>query len=302
MRHYAKSNGIDLNTIHGTGKNGRVTKGDVLAVIDGTNNTQPAQAQTQQHAPSTNIHVPVSAPTAEDKVKKIVGIQKAMTKTMTASLSVPTFTFSDDCDATKLLALRQTLKNQIEGGITILPFFIKALSLAMEEFPAINSVVSPELDADGFIKEYIIKASHNFSVAIDSKDGLVTPNLKNINTKSIKQINTDLKDLVHRVNNGTLARADYDDGTFSVSSVGNIGGRYFVPTILRPNVGIIAIGKAKKVPNYTGNGTEHAWEPIDSVSYSITADHRVIDGATVARFSQRFKSYIEDPNLMLISS
>lgn len=144
--------------------------------------------------------MPVSTPTAEDKVKKIVGIQKAMTKTMTASLSVPTFTFSDECDATKLLALRQQLKSQFEGGITVLPFFIKALSLAMTDFPQINSVVSPELDSEGLIKEYVIKSSHNFSVAIDSKDGLVTPNLKGVNHMSIKQINEGLKQLVDRVN------------------------------------------------------------------------------------------------------
>lgn len=123
-----------------------------------------------------------------------------MTKTMTASLSVPTMTFSDECDATKLLALRNQLKTQIDGGITVLPFFMKALSLAMTDFPAINSVVSPELDDEGLIKEYVIKASHNFSVAIDSKDGLVTPNLKGINNMSIKQINDGLKALVEKVN------------------------------------------------------------------------------------------------------
>lgn len=224
-----------------------------------------------------------------------------MTKTMTASLSVPTMTFSDEADATRLLALRQQLKTQIEGGITVLPFFLKALSLAMNDFPIINSVVSPEIDDEGLIKEYVIKSSHNFAVAIDSKDGLVTPILKGINHMSIKQINDGLKSLQERVNSNTLTRDDYKDGTFSVSSVGNIGGRYFVPTILRPQVGIIAIGKAKKIPLYTGDAKEHSWEPIDSVSYSITADHRVLDGATVARFSERFKSYIEDPNLMLVS-
>lgn len=119
-------------------------------------------------------------------MKKIVGIKKAMTKTMTASLAVPTFTFSDDADCTSLIALRQQLKTQIEGGITLLPFFMKALSLAMNDHPEINTVVSPELDAEGLIKEYVIKESHNFSVAIDSKDGLTTPNIKGVNSMSIK--------------------------------------------------------------------------------------------------------------------
>ena len=113
-------------------------------------------------------------------------MKKAMTKTMTASLAVPTFTFSDDADCTKIIALRQQLKTQIEGGITLLPFFMKALSLAMSDHPEVNAVVSPELDAEGLIKEYVIKESHNFAVAIDSKDGLTTPNIKGINGKSIK--------------------------------------------------------------------------------------------------------------------
>ena len=100
-----------------------------------------------------------------------------MTKTMTQALTIPTFTYSDDIDATATMALRQELK-QHYPGLTLLPFFIKALSLSMNEFPIVNSVVNPELDGEGYIKEYVIKKDHNFSVAIDSDHGLTTPNLK----------------------------------------------------------------------------------------------------------------------------
>jgi len=99
-------------------------------------------------------------------------------------LTIPTFTYSDDIDATKTMALRKELKNHIHD-LTLLPFFIKALSLAMVEFPIINSIVNPELDSEGYIKEYVIKKDHNFSVAIDSDHGLITPNLKKVNEKSI---------------------------------------------------------------------------------------------------------------------
>ena len=156
-----------------------------------------------------------------------------MTKTMTQSLSIPTFTFSDDMDATALIKLRKELKESIPD-LTFLPFFIKALSLAMNEYPIINSVVNPEVDSEGYIKEYVIKKDHNFSVAIDSKDGLTTPNIKQVNRKSILDINEDMRDLISRINSSQLKKSDFDDGTFSVSSVGNIGGKYFVPTILRP--------------------------------------------------------------------
>ena len=107
--------------------------------------------------------------------------------------------------------------------------------------------------------------------------------------------------MIEKVKNNQLTQADFDDASFSVSSVGNIGGKYFVPTILRPQTAIIAIGKSVKAPKYTGDGENHTWEPIDQISFSITADHRILDGATVARFCQQMKSYIENPNLMLIS-
>lgn len=111
------------------------------------------------------------------------------------------------------------------------------------------------------------------------------------------EINNDLKDLINRTAEGKLIKDDFDNGTFAVSSVGNIGGKYFVPTILRPSAAIIAIGKAHKVPKYT-EGKDMMWTPIDSISYSITADHRIIDGASVARFSERMKQLVENPNLI----
>jgi len=156
-----------------------------------------------------------------------------MVKTMTQSLNIPMFTLSDDCDATELLKMRQQLKQDVKG-LTVLPFFIKAISLAMYDYPIVNSVVNPELDSNGYIHEYVIKHDHNFSIAIDSKLGLTTPVIKKVQDKSILDVNSDLRDLITRVNDNKLAMDDFEGGTFSVSSVGNIGGRYFVPTVLRP--------------------------------------------------------------------
>jgi 2-oxoisovalerate dehydrogenase E2 component (dihydrolipoyl transacylase) len=184
VRHFVKKNGLDINQIKGTGKGGRVTKEDAILFMEG--GSRPAAPR----APDA----PVFAK-SQDQVKKIVGIQKAMTKTMTDSLSIPTFTFSDDMDATKLINLRQELKVSIDG-LTFMPFFIKAISLAMNEHPIINSVVDPETDEEGYIKQYTIKGDHNFSIAIDSKDGLTTPNIKHVNRKSILDLNGDLKDLI----------------------------------------------------------------------------------------------------------
>jgi 2-oxoisovalerate dehydrogenase E2 component (dihydrolipoyl transacylase) len=187
VRHFVKKNGLDINQITGTGKGGRVTKEDAILFMEGGSKTPAPMAEKT-----------VVFGQSQDHVKKIVGIQKAMTKTMTDSLTIPTFTFSDDMDATKLINLRQELKQSIDG-LTFMPFFIKAISLAMNEHPIVNSVVDQETDADGYIKQYTIKGDHNFSIAIDSKDGLTTPNIKHVNRKSILDLNGDLKDLVQKV-------------------------------------------------------------------------------------------------------
>ncbi len=97
-----------------------------------------------------------------------------------------------------------------------------------------NSNINPDVDADGYIKEFIIKKSHNFAIAIDTKDGLSVPIIKNVQSKSIIQINDDIQELRERADRGGLTHEDFENGTFSVSSVGNIGGTYMVPTILRP--------------------------------------------------------------------
>ena len=123
---------------------------------------------------------------------------------------------------------------KVHPSLSILPFFIKACSIAMLEYPVINSHIDNELDEEGYIQRYVVKKDHNFSIAIDSKDGLTVPNVKKVQEKSILQINEDLTELRKRTENNGLTQADFENGTFSVSSVGNIGGRYFVPTILRP--------------------------------------------------------------------
>ena len=251
VRAFAKQNGVQISQVFGTGPNGRITKADVLAFISKPNEQPMAAARTD--VPSGYVGIPSQPPltgiTDVDTVKKITGIKKAMTKTMTQSLTIPTFTFSDDIDATATMNLRKQLKKDFPD-LTLLPFFIKALSFAMNEYPIVNSLVNPELDSDGYIKEYVMKKDHNFSVAIDSPHGLLTPNIKQVNLKSILQINNELRSLITRTNNNELTQNDYDDATFSVSSVGNIGGRYFVPTVLRPQAAIIAIGKSIKTPRY----------------------------------------------------
>lgn len=216
-------------------------------------------------------------------------MKKAMTKSMTESLKVPFFGFTDEVDITSLLSLRQEIK-KVHPEITPLAFFVKAASLAMVDHPAVNCTVGTDLGSDGMIKEYTIRGEHNFSIAIDSKDGLTVPNIKFVQEKSLIEISRELKALAEKAKEGKLSKADFEDATFSISSVGNIGGTGFVPTILPPQAAIMAIGKARKMPKYVelADGS-YKWEPMDQMNISFSADHRILDGATVLRWCQTYK-------------
>ena len=178
-----------------------------------------------------------------------------MTKTMTDALSIPFFVYQDDYEVGSIIKLRKELK-KTNKNLTMLPFFLKAMSLAMQEQPLMNINVNPETDDQGYIKEYVIKKDHNFAVAIASPHGLVVPVIKKIQEKSILQINQALIGLRDKAESGSLGAEDFADGTFSVSSVGNLGGKYFVPTILRPQGAILAIGKTNKVAKWVGDNDE----------------------------------------------
>lgn len=215
-------------------------KEDILAFINGTSSTKQQQpAATSEASKSTSVGdrvvkiAPLTGVKPEDEVRKLTGMKKAMTKTMTESRSIPAFTFMDEIDATELMKLRVMLKKN-HKNLTILPFFVKAASVAMQEYPIVNSNFNPETDDEGYIKEFVIKKDHNFSIAIDSKDGLTVPNIKKVQDKSILQINNDLIGIRERVDQGKLVASDFEEATFSISSVGNISGTYMVPTILRP--------------------------------------------------------------------
>jgi len=152
---------------------------------------------------------------------------------MTDALHIPFFGYMDDYQVTEIIKLWQDLKKTYTK-LTMLPFFVKAISLSLSKYPLMNVNVNPETDEQGYIKEYVIKADHNIAVAIDSPHGLMVPTIKRVQEKSIIKINDEILELWDWAYKGALTTEDFANGTFTVSSVGNLGGKYFVPTILRP--------------------------------------------------------------------
>jgi len=300
-RALAKRSGIELSAVAGTGKGGRVTKEDVLAVLSGEARpataapaAAPAAAAPAAAAPPKAAPLP-SKPAAKDRVQPIRGIKKAMFAQMTAANLVPHFGYCDEVVMDELLSVRKQMKELAPkygvAKFTLMPLIVKATSLALSQFPELNSSIS----AAG--SEQIIKAAHNIGVAMDTPNGLLVPNIKDCHRRSLLEIAAELNRLQGDAAAGKLGMADLKGGTFTLSNIGNLGGTYTGPVINLPEVAIAGLGKTRPAPRYNSSG-ELVRAMVMQVSWS--ADHRVVDGATMARFSNAWIGYLENPSSMLL--
>jgi 2-oxoisovalerate dehydrogenase E2 component (dihydrolipoyl transacylase) len=283
VRHIALVNQIDLSALTPTGPKGRLLKGDLLAYLE-KSYTSPGPKPT---AASVRPIVPVVAPS---QVSKASAQLRGMVKSMTESLKIPHLTYCDDVKVGSLLELRQRLKSRCSTKLTVSPFFIKALSLAMKDFPIINSSFTKD-----DCSEYRIFASHNVSVAMDTPVGLIVPNIKHVESLSIPEIAAELNRLQDLAAQGRLTAEELEGGTVALSNLGSFGGTYTRPVILPPQVVIGGVSGARSV--LARKHGKVVQEQVITVSWS--ADHRLLDGATVARFGNRWKEIVEDPLMFL---
>jgi 2-oxoisovalerate dehydrogenase E2 component (dihydrolipoyl transacylase) len=200
---------------------------------------------------------------------------------------------SDEVDVGNLVQLRQTFNSEFaeqHTKVSLMPFFIKALSLALKSFPIINSQVNSECT------EIHYQASHNIGMAVDTPSGLVVPNIKHVESLSLMEIATQVTTLTEKARQGKLAATDLQDGTITVSNIGVLGGTTATPVINAPESAIVALGKIQKLPRFNQQGDLIAAH-IMQVSWS--ADHRIIDGATMVKFNNLWTRYLQQPELML---
>ena len=281
VRKMARENSLDLATIAGTGKQGRVLKEDVLAYLN-----QKAGKQT----------VTVQVNSIQDRREPIKGVRKIMAERMADSVAtIPHFTFIDELDITELMGLRSDLvKNHSSDDlkITLMPLFIKALSLALNEFPIVNSRANTEFT------ELTYLASHNIGMAVDGKTGLLVPNIKNVQQLGLLDVAREVNRLTEAARSGVINPADLAGGSITISNIGVIGGTAAMPIINKPEVAIVALGKIQKLPRFDANNNIVS-RSILTVSWS--GDHRVIDGGTIARFNKLWKQYLEQPQTMLLA-
>ncbi len=277
VRRVARELGINIHQVPGSGKKGRVYKDDVVTYSQGEQS------------------ITMASPAASTHSEPIRGIKAVMAAAMQNSVStIPHFTYCEEIDMTELIALRGELKDvyaKQDIKLTMMPFFMKAMSLAIKEYPLVNSQVNEDCTELTYFND------HNIGMAVDSKVGLLVPNIKQVQSKSILELANDIMRLTNDARNGRVATDDLKGGTITISNIGAIGGTVATPIINKPEVAIVALGKLQKLPRFNEQGEVEA-RSIMQVSWS--GDHRVIDGGTIARFCNLWKSFLEKPSNMLV--
>lgn len=292
VRRVARENNIDLNQVSGSGKKGRILKQDVMS-ISSSKDTRQQVVSAQADALSNNM---VNADNkAAVRVEKVRGIQAAMAKQMSASVyTIPHFTVSDEVRMDNLMALRAKLKPSFEAQgvkLSFMPFFIKAMSLALNAFPNINAQLNDDVTEISYFSD------HNIGFAVDSKIGLLVPNIKRVQTLSLFEIAQKMQVIIDQARAGKVSGDDLKGGTISISNIGAIGGITATPVINKPEAAIVALGKTQKLPRFNDSGEVEA-QHIMMANWS--GDHRLIDGATMVRFNNLWMSYLIEPENMLM--
>ena len=236
-----------------------------------------------------------------------------MFKTMTRSLNIPHFLYADEVDFTSLVELRGRLNKVLSksglsdsqvGKLSYLPFIIKAVSMSLYKYPILNARVDVDGGAGaapGGKPTLVHRSQHNIGVAMDTPSGLLVPVIKNVGALNILGIAAELARLQTLAVAGRLAPQDMAGGTITVSNIGNIGGTYLSPVVVEREVAILGIGRMRTVPAFsTAPGEEDRVVRRQVCNFSWSADHRVVDGATMARAAEVVRAIVEEPDVMVM--
>jgi pyruvate dehydrogenase E2 component (dihydrolipoamide acetyltransferase) len=288
-RRMAEVQSIDLSQVQGTGPGGRIVRDDIEDVLEQRGALPapvPTPATSPQDVPST-----ISAQQQEAELVKLSRVQLLIARRLTESKqTIPHFYVSSEIDMTDLLVMRQTLNANLgEEGVkvSVNDLIVKACALALEKFPEVNS----SLRDDHFVRYKHI----HIGLAVDAPTGLVVPVIRDANTKGVRTIAREAKGLIARARANKLAPADLEGGTFSVSNLGMMDASNFIAVINPPQAAILAVAATRK-----------QFVPVDGLpvirdlmTVTLSADHRILSGATVASFLQEVKQLLQNPYSVL---
>ena len=280
VRRLSRELGINLETIKGTGDKGRITKDDLNAYIK----MQMLLSSGELPAPKPIIDFSKWGNIEKQKLTKIQRITGK--RLQSAWQSIPHVTQFDEADITELSEHRKDLNTKKKTKLTFLPFLMKAAIKVLREMPKFNSSLDNEEE------NLVIKNYYNIGIAVDTPSGLVVPVVKDVDKKTIYELSEELIDLSQRARNKKLKPSEMAGGTFTISSLGGIGGKFFTPIINPPEVAILGISKSWWDNIYDQKTKKQALKYI--MPFSLSYDHRVIDGAAGAAFTKSFSNALSD--------
>ncbi|MTI46902.1 MAG: 2-oxo acid dehydrogenase subunit E2 [Firmicutes bacterium] len=303
-RKLAKDLGIDINAIEGSGPAGRVMKDDIYKANEtqkssekdvGSETRNNQENRDNALAYTSPVKIPEIDISGEVERVPVSMMRKTIAKNMVLSKSmIPHASTMDDIDITKLVEFRKEQKPLAEKQdvyLTFMPFIVKAVTIALQDYPVFNS------SYDYKNEEIILKKYYNIGTAVDTPDGLMVPNIKDANKKGILQIAKEMDEIKEEARNRTISLDKLQNGTFTITNYGAVGAKYGIPVIKYPEVAILGVGAIEKRPVVVnGEITIRDIMPI-----TLCIDHRVIDGGDAGRFLMRLKELLNDPMLLVLS-
>lgn len=290
-RRFAREMGVDIARVPGSGPSGRIMREDVERATSGGAGAVAAGAPMMARGPM---------PSGGEERIPFKGLRKKISEKMRESKDKAAhFTYVEEADATELVNLRKQAKDigaQQGVKVTFLPFILKAMAATLKHFPILNSTLDEQTG------EIVIRHYYNIGISVQTDDGLTVVVVKDVQHKSVLQIAKEIQELVERARTKRATREDLTGGTITLTNAGSIGGLFATPVINFPEVAILGFNKIFRKPVVkTVNGREEI-VVRDWTYFSISLDHRIVDGAVGAEFMNLFVKYIENPSLMLLEA
>lgn len=284
VRHLARRLGIDLTRIHGSGPGGRILLDDLDTQAQATTpaaRPAPSEPPPDYGKPGTRI--------------KLQGLRRKIAEHMVqAKTTIPHYTYVDECDVTDLVRLRESLRENYQRAgvkLTYLAFFVKAVVAALKEVPIVNASL------DESAQEIVLHSQYHIGIAVSTTKGLIVPVIHDADRKDLGSIAQEIERLGMAARTGKIGLEDLRGGTFTITSIGGIGGLISTPIVNHPEVAILGIGKIVKRPVFDASGNVR---PADLVYLSLSCDHRVLDGAVGAAFCNAVIRRLQNPAVLLL--
>lgn len=297
-RRMAREHGLDLSEISGTGSQGRVTKADVMAAIGSGEGAVATGTVGSTGAPSRSVKPFVSLTVSQaDQRIPLKGLRRKIADKMIRSkFTAPHYTFVEEMDATKLVAVRASINDSLAAAgesikLSFLPFIFKGLVAAFRRFPTLNA------NFDEASQELIVRGAYNFGLAAATEEGLTVPVVKNVDQRSLKDLAVEINRLAAAAREKRLKLDELSGGTFTITSLGQKSGLLATPIINHPEVAILGVHRMRKRPVV---GKDDKIEVREMMYLSLSFDHRVIDGAVGAEFTYALIRYLEQPELLFL--